>query len=385
MLALSQLTAPLSEEEALEFVLELYTSLGFNATSWQSGSEQRTMLEVQAKILADLSVTIARYNAGYHPGLAEDAFLDTLGTYVFSLPRNPAVTTQGKMRLTSSAAAPPHSWLAGELLIASDSTDTAQIYTVLGSGSLNPGNTLDVDVEARVGGVAGNLGSNLSTLVLRTPLVGVSVTNPVISGTTSWITRYGADRESAKRYAERMRLSWARTIAPGTDNGYRALAFEALPSLTRCKVTEGGLAGEVLIIGATASGGLTGGEISTIEDYFDGTFDGKRRILINDLLTVQSASVLTTPALALTVSVDSVYANTAAARITAALEDFFGAIDIGGEVVAPDTVGKILQSRVIDVVMSQTGVRKVTGVPADIALSSNQVYDPSISLTIIRN
>lgn len=385
MQSLAQLTSPLSEEEALQLLLDLLTSLGYNATSWQSGSEQRTIIEVMAKVLADLSVTIVRYNKGYHPGLAEDAFLDTLGPYVFVLTRNIGLTTQGKMRLTASLAAPPHSWLANELIIASDGTDSAQTYTVLDAGSLNPGDVLDVNVEARAAGAAGNVGSNLSTLTLRTPLVGVSVTNPVVAGSDSWITRYGADRESPARFAERMRLSWGRRVSPGTFDGYKALAFEALPSLTRCVVTEGSSPAEVLIIGATASGGLTGGEITQIEEYFDGTFDGTIRRQINDVLTVQSASVLTSPALSLIVSVDSVYANDAATRITAALEDFFGSVDIGGEVVAPDTVGKILQSKVIDIVMSQLGVRKVTGVPADISLTADQIYDPSISITVVRN
>jgi uncharacterized phage protein gp47/JayE len=389
MLSLTQLTSSVTKDQALQLVLDELTSLGYAATSWQSGSIQYTLIQMLAQAISDFSVLQARYNKGYFPSLAEKEFQDLLGTYVYGIPRNPAVSTLGKMVLTSSAAAPLHTWGVGELIIADQSTAPAQTYLVQEAGSLSPGDSLEVAVEAQVGGGAGNIPANI-TLYMWTPLVGVEATNPPITDpvtgvlSTSWITTYGADEESLARFAERMQLRWAATVSPGTADGYKALALEALPAMTRCDVREGVTAGSVLITGATVDDGLTGDEISTIEDYFDGSYDGKVRRMLNDTLYVQSAAVLTTPALTLDVSVDSVFANDAASRITEALRNLFGDLPIGGEVIAPSTVGKIYQSRMIEEIMAQKGVRRVSGVPADITLLSTQIYVPTITITVVR-
>lgn len=390
MLSLAQLTSSVTEEQALQLILDELTSLGYQATSWQSGSIQRTLIEMLAKAISDLSVTQARYNKGYYPSLAEEEFQDLLGEKVFGLTRNAAVSTLGKMTLTSSAAAPIHTWDAGELVIADKPEAPAQTFLVQESGTLNPGQSVEVSVEAQVGGAAGNVPAN-STLYLWTPLVGVTVTNPPIvdpvtsSLLTTWITTFGADKESNARYAERMQLRWAETQSPGTADGYKAIALAALPSMTRCDVREGAFEGWVQITGATAEGGITPDEVDQILDYFNGAIDGKVRVMVNDTLDVKPAAEVTTPALTLEISVDSVYANDAATRVTSALRNLFGSLPIGGEVVSPDTTGKVYQSRMIEEVMSQQGVRRVSGVPSDIALQPDEIYVPTITITVVRN
>jgi hypothetical protein len=397
MLSLAQLTSSVSEEEVLQLEIDILTSLGYQATSWQPGSVHLTILHLLKKMIADLTQTQVRYNRGYHPRLAAEAgdkdFLNLLGTYVFKLTQNPAINTLGKMTLTSSAAAPGHSWDEGELVIADSSAADAKTYRVLDSGSLPPSSSVEVSVAAEVGGLAWNVPPNLTTLELRTPLVGVTVTNPpvvdpvTLALTTTWITTFGADEESLTHYAERMSLKWAGSISPGTFDGYRALTFEALPALVDCVVLEGAGDGEVVIVGATSSGGLAPGDISTIEDYFSGAFDGKIRRMINDTLTVLSATLVTSPALDLEVTCDSVYANDVAARVTTALRNLLAppVTPIGGEIVAPSNVGKILASKLYQTVMNQIGVRRVTGIPADITLSQTDVYLPTITISVVRN
>jgi hypothetical protein len=397
MISLAQLTSAVSEEDVLQLEIDILTSLGYQATSWQPGAIHLTILQLLKKMIADLTVTQARYNRGYHPRLAAEAgdedFLTLLGTYVYVLPRVDAVNTLGKMVLTASAAAPIHTWDEGELVIAASSDSAAPTYRVLDSGTLNPGGTLEVSVAAEVGGLAWNVPPNLTTLELRTPLVGVTVTNPpvvdpvTLALTTTWITTFGADKEALTHWAERMSLKWSGSLSPGTFDGYKALAFEALPSMVDCDVLEGPGDGEVLIVGATATGGLAPGDITTIEDYFSGAFDGKIRRMINDTLTVESATVVTSPALVLEVTCDSVYANDVASRVTTALENLFAppTTPIGGELVAPNTVGKVFASKIYQTVMNQLGVRRVTGVPADIALGQTEVYHPVITVTVVRN
>jgi hypothetical protein len=78
-----------------------------------------------------------------------------------------------------------------------------------------PGSAVLVRVRAQIAGTSGNLGNN-AALSLVTSYPGLTVTNPPIAGTTSWITTRGRAAESQKAYAARMRARWA-DLAPQTS------------------------------------------------------------------------------------------------------------------------------------------------------------------------
>jgi uncharacterized phage protein gp47/JayE len=382
-LSLAQLITPVTEDQALETLLGFLESFGFQTTSWQSGSVQRNLIQMSARVYSDLTETIADVAKSGFAKLATGLYADYLGVYSYKLVRVAATNTLGQMVLTSSAAAPVHNWVAGELLMAdADVGENANTFEVLDAGTLNPGNSVTVNVRAAVAGVAGNVAPNIP-LFLWTPLVGVTATNPPLAGSSTWITTPGADAEADPRYSDRMLGRWDRLTYGNTEGAYRAWALEALPELTRVAVSFGA-SGAVTVIGATATGGLTGPQISTITDYMNGATDGVGRRPVNDVLTVASATTITTPAVTATITVSSPYSADAIARVTAALIALFGLIPLGG-IVLPGQPGKILLSDLYKTVMAQQGVVNVvfTSPVADITLAVTDIYSPTIALTMI--
>lgn len=384
MLTWQQLTTEVTDQAALSTILAGLSSIGFQATSWQEGSIQLTFWQYVARLYSGFTGYTRQIALAGYPHYAAEAgedYQDALGERSYDLPRVAALTTLGEMTLSLSAAAPGASWDAGELVIADTETSPGNSFRVLEAGSLLPGQSASYEVAAEVAGTAGNIGSG-STLYLWTPIVGLSATNPALSGSSTWITRAGQAKESAERYADRMVGRWSR-LSLGTDGAYAAWCLEALPELTRVKVSEGTEEGSVLIVGATSTGSLTNGQITTIEEYLDGTFDGRRRMPINDDPEIVGASALTSPALSLMVTCQAAYASDAAARVSAALTALFGSIAIGGDIVPPASSGVVLAAKMYQTVMGQTGILNVTGVPADISLAADEIYAPTITVTVV--
>lgn len=381
MITIGQLFTPTTSEQTLETMLEFLEGLGFQATSWQEGSVQRSFLHGVADLYAGLTTVVSDIARAPFPKHARGDYQDLLGEHVFDLKRVAAVATEGTFTLTLSAAAAPASWADGELVFADAEQDPANTYRNVGAGSLNPGQTDTFDVVAEAPGEAANI-PNGTTLYLWTPITGLSAANPAPSGQSTWITTQGQDQESQERYAERMTLRWAR-LSAGTEGAYRGYALEALPALTRVIATQGAAEGSVRVIGATAVGGLTAGQISDIDDYLRGVTDGVSKRALNDVLTVESATVKTTPALTLEITADSQVASTVAADAEAALVALFGSLPIGGEKISPDPAGYVRESRMYGAIMALDGVRNVTGIPADILMGALEIYSPAITVAVV--
>ena len=383
MITLGQLSTPLTADEATDTILEFLEGLGFAATSWQEGSIVRTILTGVGWLYSGITQVVADQAASHYPRLARDQYQDLLGERVYDLPRVAATATEGTMQFALSAAAAPATWADGELVIADKEVgeDGANTYRPEGASML-PGEIVSLTAVAESAGAAANI-PNDTPLFLWTPITGLSVTNPAPSGSTTWITSEGQDQESQARFGDRMVARWSRLSYGNIEGAYRAWAFEALPALTRVRVSQGAAEGEVLIVGATATGTLTAPQIDTISDYIHGVTDGVGRRPINDTVTVQGATTKTTPALALTVRCDSALAGDAASRVTEALSEMFGALPIGGEKLSPDPSGYVFAARIYETVMAEDGVRNVTGVPADILLGATEIYAPTIAVTVI--
>lgn len=382
MLTLSQLTTRITDAEALELILTKLEEVGFAGTSWQEGSIQRTFFTGIAFLYAGLTNTVADIATSLFPKLATGVWQQVLGEHWYDLPIQSATVAKGEMVVSLSAAAAPASWAAGELVVADSATTPANSFRIQEAGSLSPGGSDSFIWHAESPGEAGNIPNN-TTLFMWTPITGMTVTNPAISGTSTWLTEAGKDQESSTRYAERMIGRWSRLTYGNTEGAYRAWAFEALSALTRVVVLEGALDGHVRVIGATSTGGLTGGQITTISDYIHGVTDGVGRRPINDVVSVESATSKTTPTLNLTVTCDSAFAADAAGRVQVALTALFGALAIGGEIISPSTVGFVFASRIYSTIMALTGIRNVSGVPSDISMGSTEIYTPTINVTVI--
>lgn len=375
--SLSSLLTPVTEAEALDICLDLLTTMGFNATSWQSGSKARTLVQLTSRLYAQTTDVIAQIAAGGFNGLATGGWLTALSASHYENTRVAAITTQGEMVLTSTATAPPHVIAIGDLQISTTATSTAatQTYRNTTGGTLNPGSTLTLAFEAEVAGDDANI-ANGSTLYMWTPLVGVTVTNPAIGTTGTWITRPGVDVESDAVLTQRNADKWAQLSYAATDGAYANWAREALPGVvTRVKVRSNNPygAGTVDVVCATATGGISAGQATTVLDYINGT-DGVGRRPINDIPSVQSAAVHT-PTVGGIVTVAAAYQTTTTeAVIKAALDSYFNALDIGGTVIPPSSSGVAVYSKMVAAVEALPGVISAALTPtADIALSELQI------------
>lgn len=391
-LSLRQLLTPIPEDQVLTGILGILDSLGFQATAWEDTSANRIVVQLVARLASEVTYAIVDIVGGMHAGLARGAYADNLGVYAYDLPRVPALPTLGVMVFTSSAAAPVHTWAANDLLIADSEADGAHTYTVLTGATLNPGDVLTVSVSAAVPGSASNIPPNIPTLELRTPLVGVTVTNPPQPPTTpdtTWITTAGTDPETdgpSGRYNARMIGRWSRLSYGNIEGAYRAWCLEALPALNRLRVTSGAGEGVIHIVGATPAGGLTGGQIATIADYLNGVSDGVGRRPINDVLEIVSTSTLTSPDLRAVITVHSPFSFDAVARVSAALVEFLAdpqESPIGGKFLPGSAAGFVFKADLYRVVMNVQGVLFVDfpTIPSNVlVLSPDQLWTPLIDV-----
>ena len=385
MLTLEQLITPVTEDEALETSLTTLEQLGFNATSWQPGAMQLTLLRLFCKTWSALTTLIANIAAGGFTSLATSSWLTLLARYVYDTERLEAQPTIGEILLTSSAGAPIHTWLAGDLIIAdaASGSTTARTWTCTEGGTLGPSSTISIEFKADVPGSDSNIAPG-TTLYLWTPLVGITVTNPaLLPSSNTWITTPGEDEESDPRLAARCLGRWERLTYGNTEGAYRGWALEALPALQRVAVASAPGDGTVTIIGATSLGALSGAQETEIEDYINGVTDGVGRRPINDIVTVQSAVTVTTPALTITAYVLPDEAAATDARIQTALLDYFGSLPIGGTKLN-GSQGYVLFSQINKLCQEQEGIKSIgLSIAADIALNSDEIYIPAITVNTI--
>lgn len=385
MISLSDLLASVTEDAATTTLIEYLDALGFAATSWQAGSYQRHLVQLGGKIIADMSNSVADITRGGFMGLAQGAWATFTAKQIYDTDRQDGIEAVGKFVLANAAGAPTHIITAGQLQFADAPTAPANTYRNTTGGTLNPGSTLTLDVEAETAGADANI-PNSSTLYLWTPLVGVTVTNPAIGATGTWLTTVGVDEESDARLAQRALGKWSTRTYSAGDGAYATWVLEADETVTRVKVRDNnpGGAGTVEVLCATATAGITGSQITAIENYINGVTDGVGRRPLNDDLSVASA-VVANQVITLTVKVDSDYSSTVdATTIEAAINAYLGSLPIGGKIIAPATTGVIVFAELVAAVMAIEGVENVTfaSPTTDVSLAYNQIATATYTTTV---
>ncbi len=360
------LTVPTSDENLAAYLTQA-TAAGFPATSWQSGSVPRTLLEIEATTHAALRESIREIASGGLLDLATGGWLTLLAASQFDLARTAAVKTQGLATLTAAAGAGPYTITARTLWI-SDASDRR--YTNATGGTLSTGGTLQLTWEAEYGGAAYNVANGAITTMV-TPLAGVTVANPN-PGTGSWITQSGADEEADAALRSRCRNRWALLGTGSTVDAYTYWALAGSNEVRRVSVREhdnlGVTAdGHVSVIMAGSTGGVSGAAVTAVTSYI-----AARRPLC---ATVHVASA-TTKAVTVsgTATVAIAFSAAAKAAVSTNLTSLASEIAIGGTV---------YKSAVIEAVMAAPGmVNYAPTLPAgDTALAYNEVVQFTDSLT----
>jgi len=120
--------------------------------------------------------------------------------------RQLASATQGIMRLIASPMSPTYNIVPGQLTVGSADNDLLT-YTNLTGGTLLSGGFLDLTFRATSTGSIFNV-ANSQTMLLKTVLPGVVISNPIYPPQVTWITLAGTDDESDESLKNRDLNRW---------------------------------------------------------------------------------------------------------------------------------------------------------------------------------
>jgi uncharacterized phage protein gp47/JayE len=260
ILTMEQLFTPFTPDEAKARLLAKLQAKGLPITDWASGGIERTHVEIEAQENSDFSLEQVQ--------LAKSAFLGTaLGDWLgivafegFGLTRYPATYAKDTLALSCSASAGPYTILPGQVW-AADIVSGRRYVNVTG-GTLTPGGSLDLTIQAESAGADYNAGVG-TIAVLLTSLPGVTCTN------TGANAVQGTDQESNALLIQRCRDQWS-TLGYGQNadwfryycrNGH---AYAA--SVTRVRVdTAPDGSGVVNVTIAGPDGHLAGGIVTAVQ------------------------------------------------------------------------------------------------------------------------
>lgn len=385
MILLQSLLKAVTTDEARTKLIEIATALGFNATSWQSGSPQRTMIEIDAECYAAASFGVADIASGGYNDLAEGTWLHLLADSHYDNQVHDAVATEGTVVMANTSGI-DYTIAAYDNVIFRSSHNGATFRNITG-GTLLDGGTLAVTVRADVPGAAGNVPVG-TVQELTSPLPGVTANNPAISGSDTWITLDGADVESDVQLRQRNRSKWA-TLGIGAGMSYEYHARAATPSVKRVKLddTNPRGTGTLDLYLASDSGPVSGSVVTVVDDYLRGVTDGIDRV-------ATTADLLVLPAVANAFSlVISIYIlknyDTTANRdaienaSTGLVATYFKELPIGGTPLSEGGAGAVRISALVGSIVGKiSGVQNVTtSLSGDYALAFNAVAVPTVAYT----
>ena len=375
--SLSQLFRPKTEAEALAWALEELADLGFNTTSWQSGSVQLTFVRLVAKVYSLLTESVASFTALAYNETAEDDALTAFSDSVFDNQRNLATRTEGELTLTAAAGQGPFNIVAQAYLYQHDTLDLK--YRNLTSGSVVDGTPLVVTIQAESAGAAYNVANNSITTQL-TPIAGMTVTNNAIAGSTTWVSSEGTDEETDPALRIRNTSRWATLSYAAPWEAYVFWAREASVNIARVAVddTNPDGPGTLYVYIAGASGVSSGDDRDDAQDLID-TKQPETSVATVFVATAQPQTFTAN------VYVDSDFFDVGViqadkeAEIEAALTAHVNGLDIGGVVLPPpdgDGVqGYLLADRWRKAVQDVVGVENIgsESPAADVAITAFRV------------
>lgn len=336
--SLSSLITAMSKDTVLSSLLTLMRAAGFPTTSWASTSVPRSLLEVFAQSLAEYSATVAKVARSGFLSLAEDGWLDLLASEFFGLTRNAAVTTLGTWKIKDNGAG-PHTLTSGAVWF-SDSSGRRFVY--VGPTQTLPLNTeLDIAVQAESPGASWNILSS-STLSLVTSLPTVTVTNPPVGTTATWITTQGVNQETDAALRRRCLDKWS-SIGAGVKDAYVYHCKQASTQVTKVRAYEATPSGgKVTVYVAGPDGALDGSVVSAVYAYLK---DGRVPLCVTPIVYSVTNRIVPYSG---EVTVAAANLEAVKAAIEAQVKDHETTIDIGGIVRVDDMITRVKNAGAIN-------------------------------------
>jgi uncharacterized phage protein gp47/JayE len=358
-MTLDELLQSRTPDEVLETILQSLASKDFPITSWVEGDPARTMLEVDAAALADVSSSIPAIVKGGFLSTSSGDWLTLLASEIYDEERLPALTTRGKLDLAAVAAAGPYTIIPGQLIV-SNGADLRYRNTT--GGVLAQGGTLQVTIEAESPGQVYNVGAGAIT-TLHTSLAGVSVTNP-----SGWITRAGVDAELDPSLQERCRDKWATLGGGATASVYRYWARKASNAVSRAQVQGATGTGTVTVTVAGPGGPVGETARSAVETYI------RDRLPLTCAIEVEDVTIVPVPLVG-ALYVQSGLHSTALATVQASLDAYVQDLPVGGYPLGVSSATGVDRALIIEKLREVAGCVNVvlTTPEADVELSANEL------------
>jgi len=349
-LTLEQVRTTITRAEALSSLITVLQSLGFNATSWQTGSLQLTLLTGCAEVWAQMSHhadALSRFHFN------EDSTGSALTAFSYSHydnTRTAATFTEGDVILTSAAGSPVHNVLIGQLTVADDTRGYTFRNTT--AGVVPSGGTLALSFKAEVAGADTTQTGDTDITTLQTPLAGVTVEN---TG-PDWKTVDGVDAESDATLRLRNETKWSALSYATSAGAYVQFALASDSTIVRTMVYDTlASTGVVSVFVADNTGGVAGATVTVVQDYID-----LKKPLTADVTVISATEVpqAFTAELFITTSKNNA---TKQAEITTALSTFINGLPIGGKVpLAGAPQGYMFFSELNEALSSIDGVEAIT-------------------------
>ncbi len=180
-LTLSQLLNPPGLNELLIQIQSKLGASGFSPTDWETDSDSRLILQVEAQTLADLWQAVLQIAQGGYLDTATGSWLDLLAQSQYQLTRKPAIQTIGNFQLSTLVGTGPYTFNAGDLIVTATGIDgvTPVVFRSTNAVPVTVTSATPVSIEmtADVPGSNANIAANTSFIV-QTPRPGLSVINP---------------------------------------------------------------------------------------------------------------------------------------------------------------------------------------------------------------
>jgi phage-related baseplate assembly protein len=350
--ALLRATTP---DEQITALLGALKAKRFPVTAWGAFSVGRTLVEISAQVLSNLSTTAVNVVRGGFLSLAENTWLDWLAEEFYGLKRKPASFCERMVTVTVDGSAAALTKGLGELIIA----DVSGAYRFRNNEAINilPGDSADVLFRAELPGIEPNA---VEPIIPTVAIPGVTLEVPEDGG----IEVFGNDRENDESLRSRCRDALPLQGTGATEAAYRSWALSVSSDaneIRRVQVLPAVGDGTVDIYIASGSGPASVDAVAAAQAYIE------EQEPLTVLATVHAAAAVDVTITANLVGPES--------RRTAALDEahtnlvrLFSELPIGTE-------GTVYRSAIIEQLMLPTGVvNAVLTLPAtDVAVADGQV------------
>lgn len=316
-----------------DYALAIAETLGLPVTAWQPGDPTRSLYHVESELLATLEEVVVNFIKAGFLDYATGEWLKILAEQVYNV-EVPEATYAGTTVTLTNAGGGTYLIDAGDLTF--KNSTTGKTYHNTTAGTLNAGSTLDVTVIAdEPGSDSSAAATEIDEMV--TTLLGVTCSNATAA--------VGTDEQEEATTREQCRDKLGSFSPNGPREAYAYVArnseLTGTNAVTRVRVYADSDTGDVLVYLAGPSGAVAGADVTLVEDAI---LEWATPLCITP--TVASCATITVPITYTIWVYDTVNKSVAEIQeeVEAALEDMFATRQIGGDIIPPDTAGKLYKS-----------------------------------------